>query len=84
MNRKLFGKIFSGVFVGFFLCFGGETVSFSLKISTDLHNKCTNAHSGTSAAAPLAAGIFALVLEAKYMSIISVFDRFQSVCGFNC
>jgi len=33
--------------------------------STDLHNQCTHGHTGTSAAAPLAAGIFALVLEAK-------------------
>lgn len=37
-----------------------------LKItSVDLHNLCTNAHTGTSAAAPLAAGIFALVLQAN-------------------
>lgn len=36
------------------------------KISTiDLRNRCTNGHSGTSAAAPLAAGIFALVLQAN-------------------
>ncbi|XP_041364221.1 neuroendocrine convertase 1-like isoform X2 [Gigantopelta aegis] len=34
-------------------------------VSTDLHNKCTDQHSGTSAAAPLAAGIFALLLEAN-------------------
>jgi proprotein convertase subtilisin/kexin type 1 len=34
-------------------------------ITADLHNKCTDSHSGTSAAAPLAAGIFALVLEAN-------------------
>jgi len=34
-------------------------------ISADLHNKCTDAHTGTSASAPLAAGIFALVLESN-------------------
>lgn len=34
-------------------------------ITTDLHNKCTDGHTGTSASAPLAAGIFALVLEAN-------------------
>lgn len=34
-------------------------------VTTDLHNKCTMKHTGTSAAAPLAAGIFALVLEAN-------------------
>ena len=36
-----------------------------LQISTDLHDQCTQSHTGTSASAPLAAGIFALVLEAK-------------------
>lgn len=34
-------------------------------ITTDLHNQCTDGHTGTSASAPLAAGIFALVLEAN-------------------
>ncbi|CAH1797743.1 unnamed protein product [Owenia fusiformis] len=34
-------------------------------VSTDLHNKCTDSHTGTSASAPIAAGIFALVLEAN-------------------
>ena len=34
-------------------------------VTTDIHGKCTKNHSGTSAAAPLAAGIFALVLEAN-------------------
>ncbi|KAK3588783.1 hypothetical protein CHS0354_011991 [Potamilus streckersoni] len=34
-------------------------------ISVDLHNLCTETHTGTSASAPLAAGIVALVLEAK-------------------
>jgi len=33
--------------------------------TTDLSGKCTHTHTGTSAAAPLAAGIFALVLEAN-------------------
>ncbi|KNC76516.1 hypothetical protein, variant, partial [Sphaeroforma arctica JP610] len=31
--------------------------------TVDMHNGCTAAHSGTSAAAPLAAGIYALLLE---------------------
>ncbi|CAL8336403.1 unnamed protein product [Merluccius merluccius] len=31
--------------------------------SADLHNDCTETHTGTSASAPLAAGIFALALE---------------------
>ncbi len=33
--------------------------------TTDLMNQCTTSHTGTSASAPLAAGIIALVLEAK-------------------
>jgi proprotein convertase subtilisin/kexin type 2 len=33
--------------------------------TTDLYGKCTLRHSGTSAAAPEAAGVFALTLEAK-------------------
>ena len=33
--------------------------------TTDLYGKCTKTHSGTSAAAPEAAGVFALALEAK-------------------
>ncbi|XP_052282248.1 furin-like protease kpc-1 isoform X1 [Dreissena polymorpha] len=32
-------------------------------VSVDLHNKCTETHTGTSASAPLAAGIVALILE---------------------
>ncbi|XP_050537398.1 furin-like protease 1 isoform X2 [Daktulosphaira vitifoliae] len=34
-------------------------------ITTDLHHDCTNNHTGTSASAPLAAGIVALALEAN-------------------
>ncbi|KAK3097564.1 hypothetical protein FSP39_010877 [Pinctada imbricata] len=34
-------------------------------VSTDLHNQCTTSHTGTSASAPLAAGLVALVLEAN-------------------
>ncbi|XP_070182649.1 neuroendocrine convertase 1-like, partial [Littorina saxatilis] len=34
-------------------------------VSADLHNRCTTRHTGTSAAAPMAAGIFALLLEAN-------------------
>ncbi|XP_050531302.1 neuroendocrine convertase 2 [Daktulosphaira vitifoliae] len=33
--------------------------------TTDLYGKCTKSHSGTSAAAPEAAGVFALALEAN-------------------
>eukprot|EP00116_Pleurobrachia_bachei_P006240 sb/3466502/ len=33
--------------------------------TTDIHGECTKSHSGTSAAAPIAAGIVALVLQAN-------------------
>lgn len=36
-----------------------------LQATTDLHNECTIKHTGTSASAPLAAGIVALALEVK-------------------
>ncbi|KHJ76671.1 peptidase, S8/S53 family [Oesophagostomum dentatum] len=35
--------------------------------TTDLYGRCTRSHSGTSAAAPEAAGVFALALEANPM-----------------
>ena len=35
------------------------------QVTTDLHHKCTEEFKGTSSAAPLAAGMFALVLQAK-------------------
>ena len=34
-------------------------------ITTDIRHKCTEKHTGTSAAAPIAAGIIALALEAN-------------------
>ena len=37
------------------------------QVTTDLHHKCTEEFKGTSSAAPLAAGMFALVLQAKYV-----------------
>lgn len=44
--------------------------------TTDLHNKCTIRHTGTSASAPLAAGIIALGLEAKYRLIYPICRHF--------
>lgn len=38
------------------------------KVTTDLRQKCTDSHTGTSASAPLAAGIIALALEAKWVT----------------
>lgn len=34
-------------------------------VTTDLHNLCTSSHTGTSASAPMAAGVIALVLQAN-------------------
>lgn len=41
------------------------SLPFFFQTSADLHDECTETHTGTSASAPLAAGIFALALEAK-------------------
>lgn len=38
-------------------------------ITTDVFNSCTDLHTGTSAAAPLAVGVLALVLQAKYIKM---------------
>lgn len=52
--------------VSLFLTFCNQFVYHIAKqATTDLYGKCTTTHSGTSAAAPEAAGIFALALEAK-------------------
>jgi subtilase family serine protease len=48
------------------------------KVTVDLHHGCTEQHSGTSAAAPLAAGIIALVLEAKYDDARFFFSFFKT------
>lgn len=37
----------------------------NFQVTTDLHHACTSMHTGTSASAPLAAGIVALALEAN-------------------
>lgn len=37
----------------------------TLQVSTDLHSECTTKFTGTSASAPLVAGILALALEVK-------------------
>jgi proprotein convertase subtilisin/kexin type 2 len=44
--------------------------------TTDLYGQCTLRHSGTSAAAPEAAGVFALTLEAKFVFMLSLFLLF--------
>jgi hypothetical protein len=45
---------------------------FIWQATTDLRNTCTIKHTGTSASAPLAAGIVALALEVKYVTVIVV------------
>ncbi|NWU73417.1 PCSK4 convertase, partial [Pterocles burchelli] len=45
--------------------YSGRTRSQAQIVTTDLHHRCTDQHTGTSAAAPLAAGIIALALEAN-------------------
>lgn len=42
-----------------------DKYTFVLQATTDTSDSCTLGHTGTSAAAPLAAGIIALVLQAK-------------------
>jgi subtilisin family serine protease len=48
------------------------TQSFPFQATTDLYGNCTLRHSGTSAAAPEAAGVFALALEAKYVTAVGL------------
>ncbi|KAM9254652.1 proprotein convertase subtilisin/kexin type 4 [Cariama cristata] len=45
--------------------YGGRTASEMQIVTTDLHHHCTDKHMGTSASAPLAAGMIALALEAN-------------------
>ncbi|KAK3092259.1 hypothetical protein FSP39_000444 [Pinctada imbricata] len=46
---------------------GKSTLRDAGVATTDLYNNCTTTHSGTSAAAPEAAGVYALALEANPM-----------------
>ena len=45
--------------------FSSGTTSERQIVTTDLHHTCTVKHTGTSASAPMAAGIIALALEAN-------------------
>jgi len=51
---------------------------YDVQVTTDLHKGCTETHTGTSASAPLAAGIYAIVLQAKY---VALYRRCQKFCG---
>ena len=46
---------------------------YDMQVTTDLRKGCTETHTGTSASAPLAAGIYAIVLQAKYVAVYSQF-----------
>ncbi|KAG0152173.1 hypothetical protein CROQUDRAFT_56154 [Cronartium quercuum f. sp. fusiforme G11] len=65
VDRKGFHPYYSEV------CSANMVVTYSSGSGDNIHttdvgkNKCTDRHGGTSAAAPLGAGIFALVLEAR-------------------
>lgn len=54
---------------------------FFLQATTDTDNSCTLRHTGTSAAAPLAAGIIALALQAKL--VIISYQASSSVYRYN-
>ncbi|XP_057288501.1 proprotein convertase subtilisin/kexin type 4 isoform X2 [Pezoporus wallicus] len=45
--------------------YSSRTTSKVQIVTTDLHHRCTDKHTGTSASAPLAAGIVALALQAN-------------------
>ncbi|XP_035752459.1 proprotein convertase subtilisin/kexin type 4 [Egretta garzetta] len=45
--------------------YSSRTTSEVQIVTTDLHHRCTDKHTGTSASAPLAAGVIALALEAN-------------------
>lgn len=61
--------IYTDLFIPF-VCF--------TQVTTDLKSKCTDSHTGTSASAPLAAGIIALALEAKWVIITCFFSSTKS------
>lgn len=42
-------------------------------------NSCTDRHGGTSAAAPIAAGIFALALEVRLVTFCAAFSLFPNI-----
>ncbi|KAJ3406875.1 hypothetical protein CcCBS67573_g01427 [Chytriomyces confervae] len=43
--------------------------------TTDVNGECTGVHSGTSATAPIASAIIALMLSARYENLMSAFDE---------
>lgn len=43
-----------------------------LQVTTDLRQRCTDGHTGTSVSAPMVAGVIALALEAKSVHCFSI------------
>jgi len=50
-----------------------------MQVTTDVHESCTAEFLGTSASASMAAGIYALVLQAKYVALYLMREKL-SVC----
>ena len=50
-----------------------------LQTTTVTHGRCTNDFEGTSAATPLAAGVIALMLEAKYVHAAAELASFPNL-----
>lgn len=63
--RKIFASVLTFVGITLAAMEGLSGLPGAAQATTDLYGKCTKTHSGTSAAAPEAAGVFALALEAK-------------------
>jgi len=55
-----------------------------MQVTTDLRKGCTETHTGTSASAPLAAGIYAIVLQAKYVALYVWYIKFVAVIVHIC
>ena len=55
--------------------------SFFFQTTTIPHGRCTNDFEGTSAATPLAAGVIALMLEAKYAAELNSFPGLHCFVG---
>lgn len=52
---------------------GNWTVFVILQVTTDIRQRCTDGHTGTSVSAPIVAGIIALALEAKSVKFFFFF-----------
>ena len=53
------------------------STNYNIQVTTDVRQKCTEKHSGTSAAAPLASGMIALVLSVRSDLFLTKFKFLQ-------